>query len=261
MELIISGFVSAIGLSYLAELFIAPPNWGLAAYHSFVPQLAGNGSILLAVGIVGATVMPHAIYLHSSLTKDRMPVRNDEERKQVLRFSNKEVLLALSVAGLVNMAMVAMSAVAFNFTGHSSVATIETAYHTLIPLFGTGAAVIFMISLLASGLSSSVVGTMAGQGIMQDFVNFKVPLWLRRLLTMIPTFVIVAMGTNPTQALIISQVILSLILPIPMISLLLLTSRRDIMGNFLNSRFIKITAWTATIVVLSLNILLVWQIL
>ena len=184
---------------------------------------------MLAVGIIGATVMPHAIYLHSSLTQGRMPVRTDAERRRIIGYSNREVLIALGVAGLVNMAMLAMAASVFH-QGHADVAAIETAYHTLMPLLGVGAAAVFMASLLASGLSSSVVGTMAGQTIMQDFVGFRIPLWVRRLVTMVPAVVVVAIGVDPTQALVLSQVVLSLVLPVPMIALLVLSGRRDVMG-------------------------------
>ena len=256
MEIVIGAFVSAISLSYVAEIFIAPPNWAAAAYGTFVPHLAGSGSITLAVGIVGATVMPHAVYLHSSLMKDRIPMRDDADKKRVLRFSNHEVLMALGVAGLVNMAMLTMSAVVFYFTGHQSVTDIETAYRTLTPLLGSGAAGIFLISLLASGFSSSVVGTMAGQTIMQDFVRFRIPLWLRRLITIVPALIVIALGVDTTQALIVSQVILSLILPIPIIALLIFTARRDIMGDFVNSRLVTSTAIIASVVVLTLNVLL-----
>lgn len=260
MEIVIATFVSAISLSYVAELFIATPQWGLAAYHTFVPQLMGPDSIMLAVGIVGATVMPHALYLHSSLTKDRIPTKNDEEKKKVLRFSNNEVLGALAMAGLVNMAMLTVSAVVFYYSGNSEVADIETAYHTLTPLMGISAAGIFMLSLLASGFSSSVVGTMAGQTIMQDFVNFRIPLWFRRAITLIPAFIVVWMGVNVTDALVVSQVVLSLILPIPLISLLYLTSRKDLMGVFANKRITNVGAVASGIVVLALNILLLTRV-
>ena len=176
IEILIAGFVGVIGVSYLIELVIAPPDWRAFAFHSVVPGLAGPHSVTLAVGIVGATVMPHAIYLHSSLTKDRVPVHDNAERHRVLRYSNMEVLIALGLAGLVNMAMIAMAAAVFHDGVHNDVAEIETAYRTLIPLMGAGAAGVFMVSLLASGFSSSVVGTMAGQGIMQDFVHFTIPL-------------------------------------------------------------------------------------
>src|SRR5215467_9217583 len=256
MELLISGFVGVVGISYLIELVIAPPDWAAFAYHTFVPSLQGPHSVTLAVGIIGATVMPHAIYLHSSLMQNRVPTITAAERRRVLRFSNVEVLFALGVAGLINMAMVAMAAVVFHNSAHSEVADIGTAYRTLIPLLGAGAATVFLISLLASGLSSSVVGTMAGQVIMQDFVSFRIPLWVRRLVTMLPAFVVVALGINATQALVLSQVVLSLVLPAPMIALLIFTARRDVMGPFANSRLTNAAALGATVVVLALNVVL-----
>ena len=258
IEMLIAAFIAVIVVCYVIELFVAPPNWRLFAYHSVVPQLAGPDSVTLAVGIIGATVMPHAIYLHSSLTQHRMPARTDAERRRILSFSNREVLLALGVAGLVNMAMLAMAATVFH-QGHAEIASIETAYHTLVPLLGVGAGAVFMASLLASGISSSVVGTMAGQTIMQDFVHFRIPLWVRRVATMIPATVIVAIGINPTQALVWSQVVLSLILPVPMIALLVLSGRRDVMGDFANHRLTQVGAVAAATVVLMLNLILLLQ--
>src|ERR1051325_2450540 len=170
-ELIIGSFVAIIALCYLVEVFIAPIEWGQAALHTVTPQIPDAGALLLAVGIIGATVMPHAVYLHSGLTQARMPVRNDEERRTVLRFSNQEVIVALSVAGLVNMAMVMMASRAFH-AGHPEVAEIDTAYHPLTPLLGAGAAGVFLVSLIASGISSSTVGTMARQMIMPGFLGF-----------------------------------------------------------------------------------------
>ena len=208
IELIIGSLVGIIALCYLIEMFIAPVDWASAAYHTVVPQIADAEALLLAVGIIGATVMPHAVYLHSGLTQARMPVRDDIERRKVLRFSNQEVIIALAVAGLVNMAMVMMASGAFH-AGHRDVAEIETAYHTLTPLLGVGAAGVFLLSLIASGMSSSTVGTMAGQMIMQGFVGFRIPIWVRRLVTMVPAFVVVALGANATNALVISQVVLS----------------------------------------------------
>jgi manganese transport protein len=247
-----------IAVCYLIELFVAPPDWAAVAFHAAVPQLAGPESVTLAVGIIGATVMPHAIYLHSSLTQNRMPARNDAERRKIIRYSNREVLIALGIAGLVNMAMLAMAATVFH-EGHADVAAIETAYHTLVPLLGIGAAAVFMASLLASGLSSSVVGTMAGQTIMQDFVHFRIPLWVRRLATMIPAVVVVAMGVDSTWALVLSQVVLSLVLPVPMIALLVLSGRRDVMGSFVNRRTTQVGAVVAAVMVLVLNLLLLLQ--
>ncbi len=258
IELIIGSLVSVIGLCYLIEMFIAPVDWVSAAYHTVVPQIADADALLLAVGIIGATVMPHAVYLHSGLTQARMPVRDDTERRKVLRFSNQEVIAALTVAGLINMAMVMMASGAFH-AGHPDVAEIETAYHTLTPLLGIGAAGIFLLSLIASGISSSTVGTMAGQMIMQGFVGFKIPIWVRRLVTMLPAFVVVALGANATNTLVISQVVLSIALPLPMISLLMFTRRDDIMGQFANGRLTHIAALIGTAVVLLLNIFLIIQ--
>jgi manganese transport protein len=256
LELVISAFVGVVGVSYLVEMVISPPDWAAFAYHTLVPSLQGPHSVTLAVGIIGATVMPHAIYLHSSLMQNRVPTTTEAERRRVLRFSNAEVLFALGIAGLINMAMVAMAAAVFHESGHTDVADIGTAYRTLIPLLGAGAATVFLVSLLASGLSSSVVGTMAGQVIMQDFVDFQIPLWVRRFVTMLPAFVVVALGVNPTQALVLSQVVLSLVLPAPMIALLIFTARRDVMGPFANSRLTNAAAVAAALVVLTLNFVL-----
>ncbi|MGA3397693.1 MAG: Nramp family divalent metal transporter [Acetobacteraceae bacterium] len=258
IELVISGFVGLISVCYLVELAIAPPDWAAFGFHAVVPQLDGPDSVMLSVGIIGATVMPHAIYLHSSLTQGRTPAFSDAERRRILSFSNREVLIALGLAGLVNMAMLAMAASAFH-AGHPEVAEIETAYHTLTPLLGVGAAAVFLVSLLASGLSSSVVGTMAGQVIMQDFVGFRIPLWLRRLVTMLPAVVVVALGVNATQALVGSQVVLSLVLPVPMIALLVLAGRRDIMGTFVVRGWTRLGAVAAAALVLALNLILLLQ--
>ncbi|WP_374547782.1 Nramp family divalent metal transporter [Rhodoblastus sp.] len=258
IELIIGGLVALIGLCYLAEMFIAPVDWAKAGFHTFVPQLADDGALFIAVGIVGATIMPHALYLHSGLTQGRTPVRNESERRQVIRFSNREVIIALSFAGLVNMAMVIMAASAFH-AGYSDVAEIETAYHTLTPLLGAGASGIFLISLIASGVSSSTVGTMAGQMIMQGFIGFRIPTWARRLITMLPAFALVAWGVNATQALVMSQVVLSIALPIPMFALLLLTRRADVMGAFANRPMTQIVAAVCAGAVLLLNVVLISQ--
>jgi len=258
IELIIGSLVGLIGLCYLAEMFVTPINWGAAALHSVLPHLDNAAALTIAVGIVGATVMPHAVYLHSGLTQARAPGRDTNERRQLLSFSNREVVIALALAGLVNMAMVMMASGAFH-AGHPDVAEIETAYHTLTPLLGVGAAGIFLASLIASGVSSSVVGTMAGQMIMQGFVGFRIPVWLRRLVTMVPAFVVVGFGVNATSALVISQVVLSFALPLPMIALLIFTGRRDIMGEFTDGRLLRVLALGGTAVVLFLNTILLLQ--
>ena len=258
MEIVIGSLVVAIVLCYLAEMFIAPIDWRAAGRGVAVPELPDAGALTLAVGIVGATIMPHAIFLHSGLTQNRAPGRNDRERRLLLRFSNIEVLVALGVAGLVNMAMVIMAASAFH-AGHSDVAEIETAYKTLTPLLGPAAAGAFLTALLASGLSSSAVGTMAGQMIMQGFVGFRIPILVRRLVTMIPAFVVVWFGVNSTNALILSQVVLSIALPAPVIALVLFTSRKDIMGSFANSRLTIAAASFGAVAILALNGVLLLQ--
>jgi manganese transport protein len=259
IEMLITGFVGVILLCYVIETIFARPNWGLTLYHSVVPWLGGPNSILLAVGIIGATVMPHAIYLHSSLTQNRVVPKNRQEARVVVRFSNIDVIIALGVAGLINMAMMYMSAAVFHFSGHPEVASIESAYKTLTPLLGSAAAGIFLLSLMASGISSSVVGTMAGQVIMQGFVGFTIPLWVRRVVTMIPTIAIIALGVNTTQALVISQVVLSLVLPLPIITLLFFTSKKTVMAEAVNRPLVKLAAIAAAALVIGLNLILLWQ--
>ena len=258
MELVIGALVAVIGLCYLVELVIAPVSWGAAARGSVVPHIPDADALTIAVGIIGATVMPHAIYLHSGLTQGRVANPTQRERHLLVRYSNREVVVALAFAGLVNMAMVMMAAAAFHL-GHSDVADIQKAYVTLTPLLGAGAAAVFVVSLIASGVSSSVVGTMAGQMIMQGFVGFAIPVWVRRLVTIVPAFVVVALGVDETRALVLSQVVLSLALPVPMLALLWFTSRKRFMGAFVNSRAMTIAAVAGTIVVLLLNTVLLLQ--
>ncbi|MGF6267166.1 manganese transport protein [Paraburkholderia youngii] len=258
MELIIGGLIAAIALSYVIELSIVDVAWADAARGAIVPQLPGAGALSVAAAMLGATVMPHAIYFHSGLTQKRAPAHNNASRLKLLRFSNWEVVIALSIAGLINMAMVVMASGAFH-AGHPEVAQLETAYRSLVPLFGAGAAFVFLIALLASGVSSSVVGTMAGQMIMQGFVGFQIPVGLRRLVTMVPAFIVVALGVNATDALIYSQIVLSFALPIPMIALVVFTSRRDIMGEFVTSRLMTIAAVGGTALIVVLNVILILQ--
>jgi manganese transport protein len=260
IEILIGCCVDVITVSYLIELIIAPPHWGAVAAGVLVPRLQGAGSITLAVGIVGATVMPHAIYLHSGLTQARLLFANAGERRRAVVMSNREVLFALGVAGLVNLAMIAMAAGAFHDGAHDHVAEIETACRTLAPHLGLGAAGLFMLALLASGFSSSIVGVMAGQVIMQGFVSFRIPLWLRRLVVMAPSVIVVAVGMDITHALVLSQVVLSLVLPIPMVALVRFTARRDVMGEFANTRLTNALAVAATGFVCLLNGILLFAI-
>jgi manganese transport protein len=250
--------VAVIGLCYLLELFITPVAWRDVARGLVTPRLPDAQAVIIAVGIVGATVMPHALFLHSGLTQTRVQPRNDTERTRLLRFSNVEVIVALSLAGLINMAMVMMASASFH-PGHADVAEIGAAWRTLAPLFGVAAAAIFLVALIASGISSSVVGTLAGQMIMQGFVGFQIPLWLRRLVTMAPSFVVVALGVNATEALVASQVVLSLALPFPMAALVWFTCRRDVMGAYRNGAMLATFAVAGAIAVLALNALLLAQ--
>jgi manganese transport protein len=258
IELLIGALIAVIGVCYLVEMFIAPVDWASAAVGMVVPRIPDSEALLLSVGIIGATVMPHAVYLHSGLTQARTPVLNDDEKSRVLRFSNREVVVALAIAGMVNMAMVMMASSAFH-AGYSNVAEIETAYHTLTPLLGGAAAGFFLVSLIASGISSSAVGTMAGQMIMQGFVQFRIPIWVRRLVTMVPAFVVVGLGVDSTRALVLSQVVLSIALPLPMIALLFFTGHAEIMGRFVNRPLTNIAAIAGAAVVVGLNLFLIAQ--
>jgi manganese transport protein len=258
IEIGIGAFMAVIGVCYLIELLIAPVNWGAAAHGMLTPKFADGDALMLAAGIVGATVMPHAIFLHSALTQARTPILSDTQCARVLRFSNREVLAALSLAGAVNIAMVMMAAAAFS-EGYSDVGEIETAYRTLTPLLGGAAAAVFLVSLIASGISSSAVGTMAGQVIMQGFFRRKVPVWLRRLVTMVPALVAVGMGMSATKALVMSQVMLSLALPVPMIAVLVLSADRRLMRQFANTAWVQALGVASAVAVLILNAVLIYE--
>jgi manganese transport protein len=257
LELALAALVGIIGLSYLCELLAAPPDWHAALFHTLVPELHDRSALILAVGIVGATIMPHTLYLHSGVTQNRTAARNNRERRGLLRFSNREVVIALGFAGLVNLAMVMMSSSVFG-RSTSGVTDLAAAYHLLIPALGIGAAGMFLVALTASGISSSVVGTMAGQVIMQGFVGFSIPVWARRLITMVPAF-IVALNFNAMTAMILSQLVLSFVLPLPMIALVILSSRKSVMGDFVTGKGTAIAGITATVLVVGLNAVLIGQ--
>lgn len=257
IEIAISAFVGVIVLSYVVQLFLSRP--GLGALSGFIPKLAGPDSLYLSVGIIGATVMPHVIYLHSSLTQGRIQTGSEEEKRRLARFNRLDVILAMGLAGLVNMAMLASAAAAFHFTGRQNVADLTVAYRTLTPLLGGGAAIAFALALLASGLSSSTVGTMAGQVVMQGFVGFRIPLLLRRLLTMIPAFAVILAGLNPTSTLILSQVVLSFGIPFALVPLLLFTSKQELMGSLVNTRTVKVLGWGVATLIIVLNVYLLAQ--
>jgi manganese transport protein len=258
LEAVITALVGVIAICYVIETFFSRPDWGQVGFHTLVPWLGGTQSVLFSVGIIGATVMPHVIFLHSSLMQQRIIPRSEQEARRIFRWSIPDVVIAMGLAGVVNMAMLYMAASTFHAHGHSNVADIPSAYQTLTPLLGGAASLVFAISLLASGLSSSTVGTMAGQVIMQGFVGFTIPIWVRRLVTMIPAVIVAALGLNPTGTLVISQVVLSFVLPLPVITLIMFTRRRDIMGTLVNK---PITTWTAiacSVVILGLNLWLLY---
>jgi manganese transport protein len=259
LEAVIASFVGVVGISYLIEMFIVRPPLGQVLYHTFVPQFSGTESVLIATGILGATVMPHVVYLHSALTQDRIVVKDPKLQKRLFRFELADVILALSIAGAINMAMLIMAAATFYGRGLTNVVTIEQAHLTLVPLLGRAASWVFALSLLAAGLSSSTVGTMAGQVIMQGFMHRRIPIWIRRLVTMVPSLVVIFIGFDPTRVLVLSQVVLSFGLPFAVIPLIMFTARRDLMGVLVNRRLTTILAIAAAIVIICLNFFLLYQ--
>ena len=255
-ELVITALLGVIFLGFLYETLKIGPS-ARESLHGLLPHLAGSDSLYIAVGIVGATVMPHVIYLHSALTNGRTPVRNQRERARVLRFERLDVMIALGLAGLVNMAMLAVAAKLFHGGGHAEVSSISQAHAVFAQRVGGGAALAFSVALLASGASSSSVGTYAGQVVMRGFVNLNIPLFLRRLVTMVPAIVVLAVGMNPTQVLILSQVVLCFGIPFALIPLVALTSKREIMGEHVNRRLTTITAFGVAALIVALNMLLI----
>jgi manganese transport protein len=259
LEAIITGFVGIIALCYLLETIFGRPDWGKIAYHSVVPQFSGAESVVLATGILGATVMPHVVFLHSALTQGRIITRDPGQLRRLFRFECVDVTLAMGLAGLVNGAMLIMAAATFFEKGLTTVGTIEEAHRTLAPLLGTTSSWVFAISLLASGLSSSTVGTMSGQVIMQGFIYRQIPIWLRRLVTMLPAFVAIAIGLEPTRTLVISQVVLSFGLPFALVPLVIFTARSDLMGVLANRRLTTLVASLMAFLIVVLNIFLLYE--
>ena len=261
LEAVITAMVGVIALCYVVETLLGRPDWGKIAYHAFVPHFKGTESVLLATGILGATVMPHVVFLHSALTQGRIVVRDPRQLRRLFRFECVDVTLAMGVAGLVNAAMLIMAAATFFETGLTTVGTIEEAHQTLAPLLGSASSWVFAVSLLASGLSSSTVGTMSGQVIMQGFVHWQIPIWLRRLLTMLPALLVIGIGLEPTRTLVISQVVLSFGLPFALVPLALFTARADLMGVLANRRMTTLIFWCVTALIIALNLFLLYQIL
>ncbi len=257
-ELAITALLAIIFLGFLYETLRIGPS-SHQALHGLLPGLDGAGSVYLAVGIIGATVMPHVIYLHSALTQGRMPVRNDQERARVLRFERVDVIIALALAGIVNMAMLAVAAKLFHTPGLSGLSTIPAAHAEFGRLVGGGAALAFAVALLASGASSSSVGTYAGQIVMAGFINVRIPVMVRRALTMIPALIVLAAGMNPTDALVLSQVVLSFGIPLALVPLVILTCRRSVMGVHVNRPLTTVLAWGCAILITGLNLFLLYQ--
>lgn len=259
LEAVITAMLAVIAVCYLIETLLEQPSWMKVGGAIAQPRFDGTESVLLAVGILGATVMPHVIYLHSALTQDRVRVKDPVLQKRLFRFELVDVVIAMCIAGAVNAAMLIMAATTFYYAGLSEVASIEDAYRTLEPLLGSAASVVFGISLLAAGLSSSAVGTMAGQVIMQGFLHWTIPLWVRRTVTIIPSLIVIGIGLDPTRTLVVSQVILSFGIPFALVPLVMFTRNRAIMGETLvNRRITTIAATCVAGLIIALNAFLLW---
>jgi len=258
IEAVITSLVGVIAGCYVVETVLERPDWNAIARHALIPEFAGLESVLLATGILGATVMPHVIYLHSALTQHRIVPRTPAEAQRIFRFEVLDVVIAMGIAGLVNAAMLIMAASTFHARGLSDVGTIEEAHRTLQPLLGPLASTAFALSLLASGLSSSTVGTMAGQVVMQGFLHRTIPVWLRRGITMLPALIVIALGLDPTRTLVISQVVLSFGIPFALLPLILFTADRALMGVLVNRRPTTLVASILALLIIGLNLWLLW---
>ena len=261
LEAVIVVLIGMVAFSYLLETLMGEHNWPAIAYSAVVPRFSGGESVLLGAGILGATVMPHVIFLHSALMQGRIIVTDPEKRRRLFHYEVADVVVAMTIAGAVNAAMLVMAASTFFSRGMREVGTIEEAYRTLTPLLGGAASTVFAVSLLAAGLSSAAVGTMSGQVIMQGFLRRGIPVWIRRLATMLPSLAVIALGLDPTRTLVVSQVILSFGLPFAVLPLVLFTSDRKLMGSLVNRRPTTILAWIVAGAILLLNIYLLYGLL
>jgi manganese transport protein len=257
-ELAITALLGIIFAGFLYEALRIGPS-AHASLHGLLPGLHGTGYLYLAVGIIGATVMPHVIYLHSALTNGRMPCRNERERSRVLRFERLDVIIALGLAGVINLAMLAVAAKLFHTPALSGLSTLPEAHAQFGHLVGGAAALAFAVALLASGASSSSVGTYAGQVVMAGFINVRIPLLLRRAITMVPALLVLAIGFSPTSALVLSQVVLSFGIPLALVPLVMLTCRRDVMGVHVNRPLTTTLAWGCAVLISALNVFLLYQ--
>jgi manganese transport protein len=258
-EAVITAFVFVIGICYLAELWLAHPPFASVARHAVVPGFKGNESVLVAVGILGATVMPHVIYLHSALTQHRIVPRNEDEARAIFRYTQIDVLLAMTLAGLINIAMLVIAATVFFNKGLTNVSSLVTAHRTLEPILGGASSVLFALALTASGLSSSTVGTLSGQVVMQGFIGVRIPVFVRRLVTMLPAFVVIGLGLDPSRTLVLSQVVLSFGIPFALIPLVIFTSKRELMGPLVNHRPTVVAAVAVATLISALNVFLLAQ--
>lgn len=259
LEIAIAMFVGVILVGFAVQLFFTRPEASGIAQGLLTPQFDGTESVLLATGILGATVMPHVIYLHSALTQRRVVGRTEEERRRIFRFERTDVIIAMSIAGVINMSMLVMAAAVFHGRGLTGVDDIDEVFDLLGSLVGQHAQIAFGVALLASGLSSSSVGTLAGQVVMQGFVRRRIPLFLRRGLTMAPALIVLAIGVNPTDALILSQVVLSFGIPFALIPLLGFCRNRELMGGLVNRRSTTVVASVVVALIVGLNAFLLSQ--
>ncbi|MEM6049155.1 Nramp family divalent metal transporter [Erwinia sp. P7711] len=252
LELVIGGLLLFVAAAYVIELFFSQPKIADLVHGLAVPALPTADAVLLAAGVLGATIMPHVIYLHSSLTQSP----DGGSREQRYSSTKLDVAIAMTIAGFVNLAMMATAAAAFHFSGHTGIADLDQAYLTLDPLLGRAASLVFGLSLLAAGLSSTVVGTMAGQVVMQGFIHIRIPLLVRRLVTMLPSFIVIMAGWEPTRILVMSQVLLSFGIALALIPLLTFTGNRELMGDMVNSRPMQWIGKLIVLVVVALNLYL-----
>lgn len=260
LEAVIVVMLGIVAFCYLIQMVLERPAWGEVGQAVIMPRFRGPDSVMLAAGILGATVMPHVIYLHSALTQNRIEAKTPEQERRLFRFEMIDIGIAMVIAGAVNAAMLIMAAAVFFRSGLSEIASIEEAHRTLEPLVGPAASALFGISLLVAGLASTTVGTMAGQTVMQGFMHFHIPLWVRRVVTMLPSLVIVAMALDTTSVLVLSQVILSFGIPFALVPLVIFTARRDIMGpTLVNRKVTTLLAWGVSGLIIALNLFLLWE--
>jgi manganese transport protein len=257
VEMVISLLVGVISLAYVLEIFLAKPDWVQVGLHTLIPSMPNGEAVLIAVGMLGATVMPHVIYLHSQLVQSRVTNNSEEAKKKHLRMEKIDIAIAMNIAFFVNAAMVIVSAAVFYKNG-IVVDTMEKAHTSLSPLLGSFSSGAFGIALLASGLSSSAVGTMAGQTNMDGFVDLKIPLNIRRVITMLPALAVIILGVNPMKALVLSQVALSFILPVPIIQMLIAAGDKKLMGSFANKPAVKILGILIASIIITLNAVLLY---